>query len=335
MPQIAGILAAAAGLPWAAVTWLLAMLLLMSGGYSRVEQLSTYLVASVTILTVLCVLVLPYTPYAIDWNAVVRGLKVTVPAAGVAAAFSVFGITGVGATELYAYPYWCLEKGYARFAGPRDASQAWARARGWMRVMQLDAWCSMVVFSLATVAFYFMGAAVLNPQGPTPGKDMIFTLSQMYARPFGAWTQIVFLIGAAAVLFKTLYVSFAGHSRLTADFCSLARFVRFAMHTRGRWVQRFCLSTRCSPWCCSCCSRNRGKMVIFGGVGSSHYLTHHRCHHRLLSLSRHRPQLSAAARFRSLPLGSLVLDFLRGRLRRLQPNDETARSGQWMITVAR
>ena len=28
--------------------------------------------------------------------------------------------------------------------------------------MQLDAWFSMVVFTLATVAFYFMGAAALN-----------------------------------------------------------------------------------------------------------------------------------------------------------------------------
>ena len=36
-----------------------------------------------------------------------------IPATGLMTAFSMFGITGVGATELYSYPYWCLEKGYA------------------------------------------------------------------------------------------------------------------------------------------------------------------------------------------------------------------------------
>ena len=42
------------------------------------------------------------------------------------------------------------------------------RRRGWTRVMQLDAWFSMIVFTIATVAFYFLGAAVLHPQGLDP-----------------------------------------------------------------------------------------------------------------------------------------------------------------------
>jgi hypothetical protein len=59
----------------------------------------------------------------------------------VAPDFGAFGITGVGASELFAYPYWCLEKGYARYTGPRTADPEWAaRARGWMRVLYLDAW---------------------------------------------------------------------------------------------------------------------------------------------------------------------------------------------------
>ena len=92
------------------------------------------------------------------------------PPAAVALAFSAFGITGVGASELFAYPYWCIEKGYARYAGVRTEDEAWAtRARGWTRVMQLDAWFSMVVFTVATVAFYFLGAAVLaSRRGSTP-----------------------------------------------------------------------------------------------------------------------------------------------------------------------
>ena len=107
-----------------------------------------------------------------------------------------------------------------RYVGATDDSDAWLRrARGWLRVMYLDAWASMVVFTVATVAFYVMGAAVLHPQGLNPtGEKMIQTLSFMYVGPFGQWTQVVFLIGAGATLFKTLFVSCASHSRLTADF---------------------------------------------------------------------------------------------------------------------
>ena len=79
---------------------------------------------------------------------------------GLATVLATFGIIGVGASELVTYPYWCLEKGYARFTGPRDDSPEWAeRARGWMRVMRWDAWCSMVVYTFATIAFYLLGAA--------------------------------------------------------------------------------------------------------------------------------------------------------------------------------
>ena len=64
-------------------------------------------------------------------------------------------------------------------------TRRWAhRARGWTRVMQLDAWFSMVVFTVATVAFYLLGAAVLHPQGLDPkGTEMIPTLSRMYLQP--------------------------------------------------------------------------------------------------------------------------------------------------------
>ena len=58
---------------------------------------------------------------------------------------------------------------------------------------------------------------------------MIPTLSRMYLQPLEgtpleglrAWTRIGFLIGAWAVLFKTLYVATAANSRLTADFLDL------------------------------------------------------------------------------------------------------------------
>jgi manganese transport protein len=248
-PALGGIVRADPAHPWAVLTALAAVALLLSGGYKRIELLTTILVAGVTLVTVTCVIALPASGNPIDGRAVLAGVStdivgsLTVGAAGIAAAFSTFGITGVGASELYSYPYWCLEKGYARFAGRNAPDDDWVRrARGWMRVLHLDAWASMVVFTLATVAFYFMGAVVLHSRGEVPdGKTMVASLSQMYL-VFGDWTRLAFLIGVWAVLFKTLYVASAGHSRLTADFFSLAGFVKYPdAAARARWIRGFCV----------------------------------------------------------------------------------------------
>ena len=185
--------------------------------------------AVVTLFTVVSVVILQWTRFRIRLPDLEQGLTFRFPA--LALAFSAFGITGVGASELVAYPYWCIEKGYARCAGPRAADEGWARrTRGWIKVMQFDAWFSMVVFTIATVSFYLLGAAVLHPQELDPkGSEMIPTLSQMYLQPLEgtplaglrSFTRVGFLLGAWAVLFKPLYVATAANSRLTADFLYL------------------------------------------------------------------------------------------------------------------
>jgi Mn2+/Fe2+ NRAMP family transporter len=234
--------------PWAVVTALAAVLLLASGGYKRIERVTTFLVAAVTLVTVICVGMLPGTGYRVRLEDIKEGFSLDVfkilreNKLAVAAAFGAFGITGVGASELYAYPYWCLEKGYARFTGPRSSDTSWVeRAKGWMRVMFLDAWVSMVVFTVATVAFYVMGATVLHRQGLHPEKSkMIETLSKMYVPAFGAWTRIYFLVAVWAVLFKTMYVSSASNGRLLADFMGLTRTVKYTQPgQRQRWIVRF------------------------------------------------------------------------------------------------
>jgi Mn2+/Fe2+ NRAMP family transporter len=237
---------------WAALTTIAVILLLLSGGYRRLERITTVLVAAVTLFTVMSVLILQWTTFQITWADLGGGFELAIPTAAVALAFSAFGITGVGASELVAYPYWCIEKGYARFAGARSEDPHWAhRARGWVRVMQLDAWFSMVVFTIATVAFYFLGAAVLHPQGLDPkGPEMIPTLSRMYLQPLEGtplaglrpFTRVGFLLGAWAVLFKTLYVSTAANSRLTADFLNLVGVWHPAGPSdRERMVKVFCV----------------------------------------------------------------------------------------------
>jgi len=237
---------------WAGVTTLAAILLLLSGGYRRLEKITTVLVAAVTLFTVASVLILQWTRFRITLPDLAGGFALAVPPAAVALAFSAFGITGVGASELIAYPYWCIEKGYARYAGARSDDDAWAsRARGWVSVMKLDAWFSMVVFTIATVAFYLLGAAVLHPQKLNPqGEEMIKTLSVMYLHPLEgtplAWlrpfTHVGFLLGAWAVLFKTLYVATAANSRLTADFLNrLGVWHPASPGGRERMVKLFCV----------------------------------------------------------------------------------------------
>jgi manganese transport protein len=246
-PALASALANRPEQPWAVLVALAAVLLLLSGGYKRIEMITTVLVAGVTLVTVICVGMLAGTDFPVRASDIRDGFSFavfTLPPAAIATAFSTFGITGVGASELYAYPYWCLEKGYARSTGPRTSDPAWAnRARGWMRVMILDAWVSMVVFTVATVAFYILGATVLHRQDLHPkGAKMIEALAEMYVPTFGSWTKIFFLVGVWAVLFKTLYVASAGHSRLCADFLSLARVVKYTEpQQRHRWIQRFCI----------------------------------------------------------------------------------------------
>lgn len=258
--------------PWCVFTALAAVVLLLSGGYKSIERITTVLVAGVTLITVLCVAALPSTGYPIQVDELVIGLSFGLPAAGIAYAFSTFGITGVGASELFSYPYWCLEKGYARFAGPRSPDPEWPRrAKGWIRVLRLDAWVSMLVFTLATVAFYCLGATVLYSQGKIPeGSKMIETLSEMYVPSFGTWTKLVFLVGAWAVLFKTLYVASAGNSRLVADFLGLTGVVSYRdLHGRMRTIRLLCVAFPTIALLLYVIFRDPPLMVVIGGFAQA------------------------------------------------------------------
>jgi hypothetical protein len=61
---------------------------------------------------------LQWTPYRVSAADMLRGLSFQMPSS-FTVAFAAFGIIGVGASELIYYPYWCLEKGYARHIGSR------------------------------------------------------------------------------------------------------------------------------------------------------------------------------------------------------------------------
>lgn len=203
-------------------TWLSAVsvaLLVFKGYYRSVEKICLAMMFAFTLLTIACVAFLQFTEYAVSWGDIFGGLKFGLPAAAVGVAIAAFGITGVGGDEIMYYNYWCLEKGYAAFTGPKKDSPEWyERARGWIRVMYLDAIVSMIIYTIATAAFYLLGAAVLHGRGEIPkGFEMVKILSRMYTETLGPWAMWVFLVGAFVVLYSTLFAGLASWTRILGD----------------------------------------------------------------------------------------------------------------------
>lgn len=219
---------------WAAIVTVLTIAMIYQGKYGLIQNFSTVLVVTFTFITLGNVISLQLNPkFAIPTDVMFSGLIPTLPelstappgligwvvANPIATALATFGIIGVGASELVAYPYWCLEKGYGRFTGPRTDDPGWAnRARGWMRVMLYDASASMVIYTVATIAFFVMGVAVMHRQGLNPsGMRMVSTLMEQYVPVFGAHAKWLFLFGAVAVLYSTFLVANAGFTRMYTD----------------------------------------------------------------------------------------------------------------------
>ena len=194
-------------------------LIIYRGHYAPIERVSLLLIALFTLLTIVSVAALQFTPLAFSASDLLDGLTFRLPPEAVMVAIGAFGITGVGGDEIMAYNYWLIEKGYAAYAGPRQRTEEWYnRARGWIRVMTLDALASMVVYTLMTAAFYALGAAILHRQGLLPeGMDLVQTLSRMYTESLGPWAGTVFLVSAFVVLFSTLFGALAMWTRLFSD----------------------------------------------------------------------------------------------------------------------
>ena len=231
---------------WAFLLTILTSAILFWGRYGMIEKTVMVMVGGFTILCVANLILLQKNPtWAIQASDLINGLRFRLPPAReglqpIATALATFGIIGMAAGELIYYPYWCLEKGYARFIGPPEKGPEWEeRARGWNRVMCWDAWLSMLVYTFSTLVFYLMGAAVLSRADLRPeGLDLVRTLAAMYEPAFHEAGVTVFLFGAVAVLFSTFFVGTASIVLVFAD--ALAIFTR----TRPKPIDR--VSIR--PW---------------------------------------------------------------------------------------
>ncbi|HYH29941.1 MAG TPA: Nramp family divalent metal transporter [Pseudonocardia sp.] len=248
---------------------------LYSNRYALIERVAVGLVVIFSLVTVLIAIGLPFTPFAYGADDVLGGLTFSIPAGALGAAVAMFGLTGVSVDEISSYPYWCIEKGYARWVGPNDGSADWERrARGWIRVMYKDALLSWIVYTVTTMAFFIMGAAVLHPQGIVPaGNEMITTLSRLYTDTLGDWASVLFLVGAIAVLGSTLWAATPAWSRMYANLLScVGVFDWNDPAARTRWVRVFTVALPVVWGIVYLFVQSPVIMILIGGVMSGVFL---------------------------------------------------------------
>lgn len=259
---------------WTPIVAISVSLLVFRGYYRPIEKISLVMIGAFTVLTLVSVFMLQKTEFAVSWADIGSGLTFELPAIYVSVALGAFGITGVGGDEVMMYNYWLLEKGYAAKTGPRGdkPDAAWTRrAKGWIRIMYLDAILAMIAYTIVTAAFYVLGAAVLNAQGLVPEKDEIVeTLSQMYTQTLGLGAKGVFLAGAFVVLYSTLLSALAGWTRLFSDaFAQITKWDFTEPATRSKMVAILAWVIPLLWAALFLFFRAPGMMVMLGGIATA------------------------------------------------------------------
>ena len=232
---IAGLLHGLIPLPadagWSLKLWMVAVvvaaqLLLWKSQYGHLEKLMVFLVVGFSVSVVVGLVMLQGTEFRVRADEVVSGLKFSLgekPRKAAFAVVSLIGGLGVSGVELFAYPHWILEKGYARHVGP-SALDGWQRrARGWVRMLKIDAASATLLATVITAAYFLLGSAILFRQGLTPeGDKLVDEMSGMFTQTYGDWSRSFFLAGAFCTLFSTLLAGTAVNGRFYTDFlCSL------------------------------------------------------------------------------------------------------------------
>ncbi len=253
----------AAGLIAVAVT-----ALLVTGSYKVLEKAMLALVMTFTAATLVCSVLMQTTQYAVTRDDLLSGLTFSFPVEYLAAAFAVYGYTGVNASETSAYQYWCVEKGYPNFIGRSDAPGWEARARGWIKVLQTDVWVTLIILTCATLPFYVLGAGVLHARGRAPdGLETLSVLSEMFTATLGPWSVWLFGIGAFCILFSTMLSAVAGGARYIPDYVmELGYLNRQNLIARKSWIRGYCMAMPMVSFVVYLWIRNPQLLVTIGAL---------------------------------------------------------------------
>ena len=215
----------------------------VSGRYRLLEILSVTMIGLFTLFTFVSLIALQFTDEALKLGDVLTGLTFQFPQGDgmLLLVIGAFGITGVGGDEIMAYNYWLIEKGYAAHAGKNDGSEEWRkRARGWIRVMYIDAIVAMLVYTIVTVAFFLLGAALLHGKPgdfSEGGAVFLQKLSQLYTATLGNGWAPVFYFGAFVVLFSTAFSALGAWTRQFSDAFGQVGLLDFSnLKQRRLWI---------------------------------------------------------------------------------------------------
>ena len=225
---------------WTILVAFVVITVMLFGFYEVIEKISLVFMGLFTLFTLLALFMVQNTGFAVGWSDIAEGLSFKLPRGTVGFAFAAFGLTGVGGDEILSYNYWCIEKGYARYTGERKDSPEWeSRAKGWIRVMYMDAFLSMIVYTVVTAAFFLLGASILYQRGDIPeGYQMIETISRIYTDSVGPTAKNIFLLGSFMVLFSTLFAALAIRTRVFSDLFGVVGWIDFSnMRTRLRTIR--------------------------------------------------------------------------------------------------
>jgi Mn2+/Fe2+ NRAMP family transporter len=206
---------------WGAILVLLTIALLWRGWYRHLELLVMLLVGGFSISVAVGVFLVQGTPYRITGSEILTGLTFSLGGKTEQAAFAVIslmGALGVAANELLMYPYWILEKGYAKELGDPQSAGWTDRVRQRVHWIWLDAGVSTALATLVTAAFFLLGASILfrnriEPKGP----EVVDQISSVFTESWGEWSKAIFVVGAFCTLYSTLVVVAAASGRMAAD----------------------------------------------------------------------------------------------------------------------
>lgn len=205
---------------WGFLTLLLTQALLWRSLYGSLEKLVTVMVAGFSLSVVLGVVLIQGTEHQIKLSEITSGFTFSLgdhPELAAFAVISLLGALGTTANELFMYPYWVLEKGYGKSVGSPDSAGWTERARGWVRVLKVDAGVATGLATVVTAAYFLLGAAIFGRENRVPeGADVVDEMSAIYTSTYGAWSYTIFAAGAFCTLFSTLIVATAATGRMWA-----------------------------------------------------------------------------------------------------------------------
>jgi hypothetical protein len=160
----------------------------------------------------------------------------------------------------------------------------------------------MVIYTVATLAFFLLGAGVLHRQGLVPkAGDMIVVLSRIYTETLGSWALYVFYAGAIVTLYGTIFAATAAHSRMYSDMLRLmGLYRRDDLVQRIKYRRRFVVLLTAIPVVLYFLFQSPVRMVVVGGMAQSIMLpvaalgTAYLRHQHLPPALRPRPWMTAA-----------------------------------------